>query len=37
MGYVCLNKEHENRGFRENMVSDLQNTDRSHYFYENLK
>jgi hypothetical protein len=33
----CLNKENENRGFRENMDFDLQITGQSHYFYENLK
>ena len=36
-GINCLNKENENRGFRENMDSDLQITYQSHYFYENLK
>ena len=33
----CLNRENENRGFRENMVFDLQITYQSDIFYENLK
>ena len=34
---MCLNRENENRGFRENIDFDLQNTGQSHYFDENLK
>ena len=32
-----LNKENENRGFRENMDFDLQDACQSHIFHENLK
>ena len=33
----CLTGESANRGFRENMDFDLQNTGQSHSFDENLK
>ena len=33
----CLNRENENRGFREKIDFDLQNTGQSHSFDENLK
>ena len=36
-GINCLNRENDNRGFRENMDFDLQNMGQSHSFDENLK
>ena len=33
----CLNRENENRGFRENMDFDLQITHQGHDFDENVK